>query len=404
MKYEWKIAMRFLQKGRGQTVLILLGIAIGVAVQIFLSSLVTSLQAGLIEQTVGNAAQIQIKGNEYNLDEYVKEQKPKEGAVLRGNYIQREARLENWRMIEEIIDKDSRVKVSSPLVQGNGIVNNTGKSQSVMVKGILLGKADQIYQISPRLIAGNLSLEGNYVFVGNSLAATLGLEYGDSIKLFISEGVSIPLVVNGIFDLENEQINQNTIFIDLKRAQKLFGMGSGISMLEVQLFDPFLSDLVTEDWRILPGNLVLEEWKEQNKQLLIALSSQSSSSYTIQFFVILAVTLGISSVLAISAVQKSKEIGILKAMGATKKSVGQIFLFQGLILGIIGSMLGLGIGIFLIDFFGYMNQANQALSVEIKWGSAWMICLLSTICGMLASLIPARKAANLNPMEAIKIG
>ena len=150
--------------------------------------------------------------------------------------------------------------------------------------------------------------------------------------------------------------------------------------------------------------LKIDQWKAQNQQLLSALTSQSSSSYTIQFFVIMAVTLGIASVLAVSVIQKSKEIGILKAMGATKSSASRIFLLQGLILGVLGSMLGSGMGILLLKTFQYFNQGNGSLVINYKWSTILIIGLISTGAGTLASTIPARRSANLNPMEAIKNG
>ena len=137
------------------------------------------------------------------------------------------------------------------------------------------------------------------------------------------------------------------IFMDLRRTQKLFNTGDAVSSIEVQIRDPFEADLIAGKWKESLDNVKVEDWMELNQQLLTALSSQSSSSYTIQFFVILSITLGIASVLAVSVIQKSKEIGILKAMGITKKSTSRIFILQGLLLGILGSFAGIGLGILL---------------------------------------------------------
>jgi lipoprotein-releasing system permease protein len=146
----------------------------------------------------------------------------------------------------------------------------------------------------------------------------------------------------------------------------------------------------------------VEEWMELNQQLLSALSSQSSSSYTIQFFVILSITLGISSVLAVSVIQKSKEIGILKAMGATKKTASQIFILQGFLLGMAGSIAGIGLGILLLT--GFNSAEGLSFSITYEWRNILLLAVIATSAGAIASVIPARRSANLNPMEAIKNG
>jgi lipoprotein-releasing system permease protein len=212
------------------------------------------------------------------------------------------------------------------------------------------------------------------------------------------------MLIGGIFDLQNEAVNESLVFMDLSRAQKLFNQGSNISLIETQLTDPFTADLVAADWAKRLSDVKIVQWKAQNAQLLSALASQSSSSYTIQFFVILAVTLGISSVLAVSVVQKSKEIGILKAMGATKNSASKIFLLQGLLLGFVGAVAGSGLGILLIKMFQFFNSGESSFEINFQLGSILIIGAIAVAASTIASVIPARSSANLNPMEAIKNG
>lgn len=403
MNYELKIAIRFLKSGKTQTLFILLGIAVGVSVQIFLGSLITSLQESLLDETVGNSAHITIKSEEDQIASLVEESK-KGTEIFRGNFPAMEKNLNNWSLIVETLQDDERVKTISPTVQGTALIRSSGKNQSVLVKGIQFENADEIYDISPRLSEGEPYVEGNTILIGTKLSENLGISSGGNVSLLTPKGDMIQFLVGGVFDLENESVNESFVFMDLKRAQKLFQKGSAISSIEIQITDPFEADIVAEDWRDETGDVIIEQWKEQNKQLLTALSSQSSSSYTIQFFVILAVTLGISSVLAVSVVQKSKEIGILKAMGATKNSASRIFLFQGLILGIFGSLIGSGLGILLLTAFEYLNQGNNNLVINYRWSSILIIAIIATVSGTFASLIPARRSANLNPMEAIKNG
>ncbi len=379
MSFELKLALRFLKNGKIQTTLIICGIAIGVAVQIFLGALITSLQDNLIENTIGNSSHITIRD-------------PDDTKYLG-----------NWTLIVDQLSREQdNIKAISPTIQGTALIRGTDKNISIQIKGIQQEPADIIYGISDRLIEGDPVVEGNSILVGTGLAEELDTVVGDTLKFLMPSGETVPFVIGGIFDLQNESVNETLVFIELKRAQKLFRSGNGISAIEIQIQDPFNSDLIARQWRNEFWDVRIDQWQEQNKQLLSALSSQSSSSYTIQFFVILAVTLGIASVLAVSAVQKTKEIGILKAMGTTSRSASIIFVLQGLILGIIGAAAGGVLGILLL--YGFNSFAAATFTIVVRWESILIITGISVAAATLASVIPARRSANLNPMEAIKNG
>lgn len=403
MIYELKIALRFLKSGKTQTIFIILGIAIGVAVQIFLGSLITSLQDSLVERTIGNSSHITISSKEDDTTLALTEQSTFQ-TLLRGNYSSLEKGISNWSVVVDEIKKDDNVKAISPTVQGNGLVRSSGKNKSVQIKGIQFENADKIYSISSNMVSGNPALSGNTILIGTTLAEQLGISEGGFLNILIPNGETVQMLVGGIFDLQNEVVNESLVFLDLGRAQKIFDKGSNISFIETQIKDPFLADVVATSWQNKIGDVKIVQWKEQNKQLLTALSSQSSSSYTIQFFVILAVTFGISSVLAVSVIQKSKEIGILKAMGATKKSASRIFLLQGLILGGIGSVVGCGLGILLLRVFQFFNKGAGSFAINYQLQSILIIVVIAIFAGAIASVIPANRSANLNPMEAIKNG
>jgi len=403
LRYELKIALRFLKSGKTQTLFILLGIAVGVAVQIFLGSLITSLQVSLVDRTIGNSAQITIKAEDDALSRILNEG-GSDAILLRGNFSTIEKNLNNWSLIVDQLQGDERITAISPVIQGTALIRSAGKNQSILVKGIQLEHADKIYEITKRLTVGEPVIEGNNILIGTKLSENLGIEDGGVVSLLTPKGETVRFIVGGVFDLENESVNESLVFMDLKRAQKLFQQGSGITAIEIQISDPFEADVAADDWKSQLNEVHIDQWKAQNEQLLSALASQSSSSYTIQFFVLLAVTLGISSVLVVSVVQKSKEIGILKAMGATKTSASRIFLLQGLILGILGSLTGSILGILLLTAYQFFNQGNSSLVINYQWSSILIIGLIATAAAAFASLIPARRSANLNPMEAIKNG
>lgn len=395
------MALRFIGSGRSQTVFIIVGIAIGVAVQIFLGSLITSLQDSLVNETIGNSSHITIRSEEDYITQALDED-PSNATFFRGNLTNGSENLDNWAPLVDEIKNDPSVTAVSPTLQGTALIRSGGMDKSVQIKGIFFEQADSIYDISPRMVDGNPTVEGNTILMGKSLSEDLGVQSGDSVNLLLPNSGTVRLIVGGTFDLQNESVNRSLLFMDLRRTQKLFNTGDAVSSIETQVTDPFAVDIIADDWRARLGNVKIDEWKQLNAQLLSALSSQSSSSYTIQFFVILSITLGIASVLAVSVIQKSKEIGILKAMGTTKKSASRIFVLQGLILGFLGSMAGVLAGILLLSAFN--SAEGLSFSISYRWSNLLLLAGIATGAGAIASVIPARRSANLNPMEAIKNG
>lgn len=401
MKFELKMALRFMASGKSQTIFIIVGIAVGVAVQIFLGSLINSLQDSLVDETIGNSSHITIRNIEDTVSLAIS-QTTGEDLVFRGNQPLFQKNLDNWALLVEEIAKEESVTAISPTLQGTALVKSSGRDRSVQIKGVVLEDADRIYDISSRMVLGLPVAEGNTILIGATLAQDLSLTEGDSLNVLLPNGSSVRLIIGGIYDLQNEAANGSLLFMDLRRAQKLFNTGDTVSSIETQITDPFEADVIASQWKQSLGNVKVEEWMELNQQLLSALSSQSSSSYTIQFFVILSITLGISSVLAVSVIQKSKEIGILKAMGATKKTASQIFILQGFLLGMAGSIAGIGLGILLLT--GFNSAEGLSFSITYEWRNILLLAVIAISAGAIASVIPARRSANLNPMEAIKNG
>lgn len=401
MRFELKMALRFMKSGKSQTIFIIVGIAVGVAVQIFLGSLITSLQDSLVNETIGNSSHITLRNAQDSVSRMLDENSSGD-LLLRGNTVSVTKNLDNWVPIIDELEKEESITAVSPTLQGTALVRSGGTDRSVQIKGIFLEEADLIYDIRSRMVEGNPLVEGNTIIIGSKLAEDLDLGEGDNISLLLPNGGNVRLLVGGTFDLQNEAANSALVFMDLRRAQKLFDTGDAVSSIETQIEDPFEAAVIAEKWRDSLDGVKVEEWMELNQQLLSALSSQSSSSYTIQFFVILSITLGIASVLAVSVIQKSKEIGILKAMGTTKKSASSIFVLQGCLLGLAGSAAGIGLGILLLS--GFNSAEGLTFSITYRWSNVLLLAAIATVAGVIASVIPARRSANLNPMEAIKNG
>lgn len=386
MLFELKVALRFLREGRGQTVFILMGIAVGVAVQVFLNTLITGLQADLINQTVGSSPHVWIQGE---------------------SEFDSETKLLEWESIMEIVDQREDIVAISPLVESNGFIVTTSEAVPVQIKGVKLEQADAIYKIINRLDVQTRELSGNQVLIGKGIADKYAIAREQSIRLSLPNGVVQNYSVAGIFDLGNEGSNATWVLLDLNQAQKIVGLGNRVSKIEMQIQEIFDAQEIDEDLEQRLANVEVGNWIDSNRSLLTALQSQSSSSIMIQVFVLLAITLGIASVLAVSVVQKSKQLGILKAMGTKNKHASRIFLLEGAILGFLGAILGAGLGIALVYGFLFgtsIDTGTPLFALTVEYKSLIVIIVIAIVASTLAAAIPARKTARLNAVEVIRNG
>lgn len=384
MRLALKIATRFLSASRGQTVLIVLGIAIGVSVQIFIGSLIDGLQRSLVDKTIGSASHVTI----------VPADSEKEFE-------------ETDSLIASLKDNADLTAVSAAF-DSPGFIKVDEETYPVLMRGFEFDNANAIYKLDDNLISGSLPSGDNEVMVGKDLADTADIETGDTVDFLTPQGGLAEVTITGIYDLKVATINKSWLPTTLATAQTLFEKEGRLTSIETQVGEVFSADdigaAIAAD---LPGTLSVTNWKDQNEQLLSGLSGQSASSYMIQVFVLLAVLLGISSVLAISVVQKSRQIGILKAMGIRNASARAIFLLQGLILGIIGGIIGTGLGIGLSYAFSSFVKNPDGTPLVPFYLDAQFITLsvvIAIVAAMVAALIPARKSSKLNPIEVIRNG
>ncbi|KNY27528.1 ABC transporter permease [Pseudobacteroides cellulosolvens] len=387
MVFSAKVAMRFLKSGKSQTIFIALGIAIGVSVQIFIGLLIQGLQQSLVNKTIGNSSQITVTS------------------------MKDDKLIGNWEDIVDKISSEKRIEKISVAADSSGFVRHDGKSEPVLVRGFLPDKADGIYNIKENIIEGEALNGDGQVLIGKEFRDKLELKLGDEIEIVNFEGKKSTLKVKGFYDLKVSSINKSWLIVNLKTSQDIFGFQNKVTGIEMQVADSDVFDTVditkSVESIINNENLKVEDWQSQNAQLLSGLSGQSMSSIMIQVFVLVSVILGIASVLAITVMQKSKQIGILKAMGVKDRSSSLIFMFQGFFLGILGAIIGVVLGVGLIVMFSKFAlnpDGTPVVPIYMNYGFIAFSGLIAVISAVAASLIPARKSSKLNPIEVIRNG
>jgi lipoprotein-releasing system permease protein len=405
MPFELFVAARYLREQRLQTLLILCGIGVGVGVIIFLSALITGLQDSLIESTLGSQAQVVVRPP----DEAPRVHPLARGvlqAVTMERPPQRVRSIDEWRDVLAMLQRTSGVRGVAPTVTGPAIAARAQGSLAVTVRGIEVDSYRTIVDVQERLVSGTLDLAGARVVIGSELARKLGVGAGGRLRIQTAAERGGIFTVSGVFEYGSRALDETLVFVSLRGAQTLFGLEGGVSTLEVQGGDVFQAEALAERIRNRTG-LAAESWMERSSELLVGLRSQSMSSVLIQVFVILAVALGIASVLAVSVVQKSREVGILRATGTSARSVMRIFLWQGAILGVVGSLLGILLGTALALFFaGIALNPDGSPRFPVALGP-WLYgrsVAVAMLVGVIAAVLPARDAARMEPASAIRSG
>ncbi|HET9469894.1 MAG TPA: ABC transporter permease, partial [Usitatibacter sp.] len=315
MPFEWIAAMRFLAEGRMQTTFILVGAAIGVAVIVFLSAILTGMQQNIIRRSLLSQAHIVIQPAEELA-------RPQPRGVPGGelSVVQKRAQrllsIDQWqRIVGEVRDVPG-VKVVSPTVAGPAFAVRGDANRSVSVSGIVPDEYNLIVPLPDKIVAGTWRLASTDVLVGDELAKDLGAGVGDKVRLATPAGSDVTLTITGIFDLGSRGVNERNVYVLLRTAQDLLNLPGGASTVNVTVDDVWAAEEVAQRISARVG-LQADSWIRTNQQFFIALNAQTISNVVLRISVGISVALGIASVLVVSVVQKSREIGILRAMGAS---------------------------------------------------------------------------------------
>ncbi len=398
MWIESTIAVKFMRQGRTQTALIMVGISVGVSVIVFITALILGLQSNIIARTLGTQSHIRVQPpDEKNIIT-----PSRDGSVALVTEDKRAQRLRsilNWQDVRDTLDTLPEIKAVSPVVSGPAFARKGEVFKSISILGIDPPRYEKIIPISTDIISGKFKVGAGDAVIGKILADDLGLRAGNKLRIESGDGRAAVVTIAGIFEIGVRDLDARFVYVDLKQAQSLLGLYGGINLIDLTVQDLFAAEATANRISRLTG-LKAESWIQTNAQLVNALASQSLSTSIITFFVALSVAFGIASVLAISVTQRTREIGILRAMGIRRSQILQVFLLQGGILGLIGSAIGASFGYLLVMAF---NQFGPKLFyIEVPSYLISGAAAVATVVGILAALAPAWRASRLDPVQAIR--
>lgn len=398
MWIETTIAMRFLRQGRAQTLLILVGIAVGVSVIVFVVALISGLQANVIARTLGTQAHVRVEAPE-EVNRIAPAAAGTAQLLLEDRRAQALRPIVNWQQVRDALDHLPGVTAVSPVVSGPAFGRRGDAVESVALIGMDLPRYLRVIPLDENMVEGRLDVGSGNALVGRQLAQDLGLRTGGKLRLDAGDGRATVVNVAGIFELGVRELDARYVYLDLKQAQSLLALPGGVTVIDITVAELFEAERIAARIRGLTG-LKAESWMETNAQLMNALSSQSISTNIISLMVALSVAFGIASVLAVSVTQRTREIGILRAVGTTRRQMLGVFLLQGGLVGLVGSAIGgfaayalvwlfntVGPGLFYIPIGPFLIPASMALA---------------TVTGVLSAMAPAWRASRLDPVVAIR--
>lgn len=394
MKTELFISWRYLTTKRKEkfisliSVISILGIAIGVMALIIVIGVMSGFDKDLHDKIVGNYSHINLTGSK---------------AIESAEYAE----------ILKKVSASPHVKGASPYVQGQVLIKEGSRYFAVGLRGIDPAAESQVTKVKEYIRQGSIDdLKDDGIIIGKELAGLMGLESNSVLNLYSPLGKPYTLKIVGIFSSGMYDYDLNLVFTNLKSAQNIYGLPNQITAVAIKLDDPDLAPQVREDlYSRLGLNYNLKTWMEANQNFFAALKLEKLTMFIILTLIILVASFNIISTLIVMVVEKTKDIGVLRALGMSASSIRRIFTYQGLIIGALGTGLGALAGItlcFLLKKYQFIKLPQDIyyidrLPVSIQlWPDMALIIFAALAIILVATLYPAARASSLKPVEALR--
>ena len=406
--FEWTIAKRYMLPGRGEAFIALVAgislfaVTLGVAALVIVMSVMNGFRAELFDKIVG------LNGH----------------AIIQGYG----GRLDNWQQVLDQARKVPGVKRASPLIEQPlmGAVN--GRVELIFVRG---NTQEDINRIAPKVIDGSLKdlrVDSGNVAIGSLLAANLGARVGDTITVINPQGRSTPFGtvprqiayrVAAIFEIGVYDYDERFVVMPMQDAQTLLLLGDSVGMIEVQVDDPDVAaETLAPLGEQLAGRAVVSDWKTINASLFEALAVERVAMFVVLSIIVLVAVFNILSSLIMLVRAKTRDIAILRTMGATRRSLLKIFVTIGFVIGALGTVAGLGLGFVFLFFRQSIVRGIELVTGQNLWDPSIrfltelparsdpveiaVISVMALVFSFLATLYPALKAASTDPVQVLR--
>ncbi len=263
------------------------------------------------------------------------------------------------------------------------------------------GKLSAIADVRTAIVQGSSSLSTDGILIGSRLAEDLGLRVGQVVRLTSERHRSRSFRISGIFTLGIASADRQTVYMDFTTARALFDLPTGISRIEVKVEPATDAGEVATRLRRSTG-LKATAWTEDNSQLFEGLDAQARTGTIIKAFALITILVGIASAMLLSIVRRQSEIGIMSAMGASKRLIVSVYVLEGTMIGFVGALVGAGVAwLVLLPLPPVTEITSGGLPIDRTQGDFLLAIGLTTPAAMAASILPARRASRIDPVEAI---
>ncbi|HYE37520.1 MAG TPA: ABC transporter permease [Methylocaldum sp.] len=411
MRIQLQVALTHLTGRKRQTLVSLTGVILGVAFFLAVSSLMRGSEKDFIKRLIDNSPHITVY-DEYRLPRtQPAELRWASGAVWVSNVKpQTETRgIRGYREKLEFIESLPGLRVA-PVLVGSAVLVFAGRQESVTLSGVVPDKMKTVSTIQEKMIEGSLdalAANPNGIVIGMGLAQKFNLGLGRNVNVVAASGASRPMKVVGIFRTGNANYDETQTFTLLKRAQVMFDRPNRVNRLIIQLDDPYAARDAAQRIEAVAGYKSVS-WIEASEDILSVLIVRNIIMYSVVSAILIVASFGIYNTLSTIVLEKTRDIAILKSMGFHARDVRLIFLLEGIIIGVVGSVFGLALGAGLMKVLSTIEfrppGVTEKVQMPIWWGPeqfalATAFALVSCI---LAAYLPARRAGRVHPVEILR--
>lgn len=385
----------------------MVGVALGVAALIIVLSVMNGFQAELRSRILGVASHIEVTENT-NM-------------------------LSNWESLAEQVDAQPNVEASAPYVMAQGMLSYGQAVQGALVRGVLPNQENAVADLGKNMREGQLSdlASGEFnIILGADLAYSLGVNLGEKVVLMAPQGQFTPtgviprikqFNVVGLFQIGMYEYDAGLALIHIEDAAKLYRMGDKVSGLRLKINNLFDAQAMTAELseKLTPlGAYYITDWTQQHANFFKAIQLEKRVMFIILTLIVAVAAFNIVSTLVMAVTDKRADIAIMRTLGASPKSIMQIFIIQGALIGIIGTFFGAVLGIvialnidtiipfienlFHVQFLSKEVYYISELPSKLEWNDTITIVVVSIVLSLIATLYPSYKASKINPAEALR--
>ncbi|MBI3753006.1 MAG: lipoprotein-releasing ABC transporter permease subunit [Deltaproteobacteria bacterium] len=413
MAYELFIGLRYLKAKRKQTfisiitLISILGVMVGVTALIVVLSVMTGFEEDLRDKILGVNAHLVVL------------------ELGRG--------MKDYKDVAQKVKKVEGVVSATPFIYNQAMLSTENGVVGVVVRGLDIDSMGEVIALPKRIKSGSLeglrnSLQDKYtpgaplpgIVIGKELSRNLGIAVGDEVNVISPSGTMtaagpVPRIarfkVSGIFEFGMYEYDSSMTFISLESANKFFRMGDAVTGVEVRIRDIYQAEKIGKDIQErVGGPYYVRTWMDMNRNLFSALKLERVAMFIILLLIVIVAALNIISTLIMVVMEKGKDIAILKSMGATAGGIMQIFMIEGLVIGVVGTTLGVLGGISLCaalkeyHFIKLPTDVYTISTLPVKTDPLLIsaIAIASISISFLATLYPAWQAAKMDPVEALR--